>query len=139
MTTMAQSIASTLSAYLAASPPFDWQARNCAQFAAGWVQAVEHRPLPAPAVRNLAHSRRMLCRLGGSLRAAVTAALARDPVPAAVARPGDVVLIERDGGQTLGICVGRTAAVLTAAGVAHIGMAQAAAAWHIKAAPCAPC
>lgn len=33
--TMAQSIASMLSAYLAASPPFDWQARNCAQFAAG--------------------------------------------------------------------------------------------------------
>lgn len=134
---MAQSIASALSGYLAACPPFDWTARNCAQFAAGWVQQVERRDVGAPSVLDLADSRRVLRRLGGSLRAAVTAELAREPVPAAMARPGDVVLVERDGGQTLGICAGRTAAVLTAAGVVHIPMQEAQAAWHIEAAPCA--
>lgn len=133
---MAQSIASALSSYLAACPPFSWT-RNCAQFAAGWVQQIERRDIDAPAVLDLAESRRVLRRLGGSLRAAVTAELARDPVPPSMARPGDVVLIERDGGQTLGLCAGRTAAVLTAAGVSHIPMRAASAAWHLKACACA--
>lgn len=134
---MARSIASALSGYLAACPPFDWSARNCAQFAAAWVKQIERRDVGAPGVADLAESRRVLHRMGGSLQAAVTAELAREPVPAAMARPGDVVLVERDGGQTLGICAGRTAAVLTAAGVAHLPMQQALAAWHIEAAPCA--
>lgn len=133
---MAQSIASALSGYLAACPPFDWQRMNCAQFAAAWVHQRERVELFAPGVAGKTESRRVLQRLGGSLRAAVTAELARELVPAALARPGDVVLVERDGGQTLGICAGRTAAVLTAAGVAHIPMQEALAAWHIKAAPC---
>lgn len=132
-----QSIASALSAYLAASPPFDWQASNCVQFAAGWVQLIERRQVQAPGALGLADARRMMRRWAGSLGDCVTRELAREPVPTAAARPGDVVLIERDGGQTLGICAGRTAAVLTAAGVAHIPMQAAQSAWHIKAAPCA--
>ena len=134
---MARSVASALSGYLAACPPFDWSARNCAQFAAGWVQQIERRDVGAPSVLDLADSRRVLRQLGGSLRAAVTAELARQPVAPSMARAGDVVLVERDGGQTLGICAGRTAAVLTASGVAHIPMQEALAAWHIEAAPCA--
>lgn len=134
---MARSIASLLAGYLAECPPFDWSACNCAQFAAGWVRLAEGRDVGAPAVRDLAESRRVLAGRGGSLQAAVSAELAREPVPAAMARPGDVVLVERDGGQTLGLCVGRTAAVLTAAGVVHIPMQEASAAWHIEAAACA--
>lgn len=134
---MAQSIASALSGYLAACPPFDWQRMNCAQFAASWVYQRERVELFVPGVDGKVESLRVLSRLGGSLHAAVTAELARQPVAPSMARTGDVVLVERDGGQTLGICVGRTAAVLTAAGVAHIPMQEAMAAWHIKAAPCA--
>lgn len=134
---MARSIASALSGYLAACPPFDWQRMNCAQFAAGWVYQRERVELFVPGVAGRAESLRVLRRLGGSLCAAVTAQLAREPVPPSMALPGDLVLVERDGGQTLGICVGRTAAVLTAAGVAHITMQEALAAWHIEAAPCA--
>lgn len=134
---MARSVASALSGYLAACPPFDWQRMNCAQFAAAWVHQRERVELFVPGVSGKVESLRVLRRLGGSLRAAVTAQLARDPVPPSMARAGDVVLVERDGGQTLGICAGRTAAVLTAAGVAHIPMQEALAAWHIEAAPCA--
>ncbi len=126
-----RSRAAMLSEYLRACPPFDWRARNCAQFAGAWVQQVERRDVGAPGVADLADSRRVLRRLGGNLRAAVTAELKRDPVPPAMARPGDVVLIERGDGQTLGLCVGRTAAVLTAAGVDHVDMQAAVAAWHI--------
>ena len=136
---MAQSTASALSGYLAACPPFDWRHMNCAQFAAGWVYQRERVELFVPGVAGRIESLRVLQRLGGSLRAAVTAELSREPVPPSVARPGDLALVERDGGQTLGICVGRTAAVLTAAGVAHIPMQEALAAWHIKAPPCATC
>jgi len=134
---MAQSIASALSGYLAACPPFDWQRMNCAQFVATWVYQRERVELFVPGVAGKLESRRVLARLGGTLRAAVTAELAREPVPAAMARPGDVVLVERDGGQTLGICAGRTAAVLTTAGVVHIPMQEVSAAWHIEAAACA--
>ena len=134
---MAQSVASALSGYLASCPPFDWQRMNCAQFAAAWVYQRERVELFVPGVAGKVESLRVLRRLGGSLRAAVTAQLAREPVPPAMARPGDVALVERDGGQTLGICAGRTCAVLTAAGVTHIPMQEALAAWHIKAAPCA--
>jgi len=134
---MARSIASRLAEYLAGGHRFDWSDSNCAQFASGWVRAVEGRAVAAPSLRDLAHSRRVLARLGGTLRAAVTAELARDPVPPSMARPGDVVLVERDGGQTLGLCAGQTAAVLTAAGVSNLPMQAASAAWHIEPAACA--
>lgn len=137
MSSMARSTAARLAAYLATCQPFDWAARNCCQFAAGWVQRMEGRAPAIPSVRDLAHSRRVLADMGGTLLAAVTAELARQPVAPAAARPGDVVLLQRVDGQTLGICAGRTAAVLTTDGVAHIPMQAATAAWHIEAAACA--
>lgn len=135
---MARSIASALSGYLAACPPFDWATHNCTHFAAGWLQLVEGAAPPLPAVADGPTAHRAVRRLGADLADATTRQLGRALQPAAQARPGDLVLVPAPhGSHALAICAGRTAAVLTTAGVAHIPMQQALAAWHIKAAPCA--
>lgn len=114
-----------LETYLAQWPGFDWQARNCAHFAAGFAapQALQGVPMPADA-RGV---RRTLRALGArTLREAAGARLGAE-LPPALAQRGDVVLI----GRTLGLCIGRQAAVpLREGGVAFLPMTAAAAAWR---------
>lgn len=134
---MAQTIASKLTGYLQACPPFNWRTHNCAQFAAGWLRLVEGTAPAVPGADGLLDARRLLQRRGGTLREAVTRALRRQPVAAALAGPGHLVLVVGVHGpshQALGICAGRTAAVLGPEGVQHLPMAAASAAWRVGAA-----
>lgn len=132
---MARSLASRLSEFLRARSGFAWPDNNCTHLAADWVRQVEGRSVQPEGADGLIDSRRVLRRFGGSLEDVVTARLGRAPAPAAMARPGDVVLI--DGGHTLGLCTGRTAAVMSAQGVAYLPMQAAIKAWHIEPAACA--
>lgn len=134
---MARSIAAVLADYLAQCAPFDWRHHNCAQFAAEWVRIVEGGRPASPGVSGAREAIRAAAALGGTLLDATTAQLGRPPVSAAMARAGDVVMINRPNLQALGLCAGRTAAYLTASGVAHIPIAEASVAWHLKASPCA--
>lgn len=134
---MARSIAAALADYLAQCAPFDWRTHNCAQFVAEWLERMEGIRPAAPGLSGPLDARRAALALGGTLREAATVQYAREPVPAAMARPGDVVLIDRPDLQALGLCCGRTAAYLNASGVAHIPIAAASVAWHLKASPCA--
>lgn len=114
--------------------PFDWAAWNCCHFAAGWVRRFTGfdpmAGLPTMDSRLSAH--RVIASLGGSLRRAWSSRLhAADLLPS-LARPGDVVLVAVDGVDAVGLCAGRTAAVLTERGVAHVPMTEAAAAWRLE-------
>jgi hypothetical protein len=134
---MARSIAAALADYLAQCAPFDWRTHNCAQFVAEWLERMEGVRPESPGLSGPLDARRAALALGGTLSDATTVQLGRLPLPAAMARPGDVVLIDRPDLQALGLCAGRTAAYLTASGVAHIPIAAASVAWHLKAIQCA--
>lgn len=115
---------------------FDWASWNCCHLAAAWVQQVTGRNvlagLPSMSSRLTAH--RLIGQLGGSLAAAWTLQLEREPMLATLSHVGDVVLVQVDDVEAVGICCGRTAAVLTEAhGVAHVPMSAALAAWWVGA------
>ena len=130
--------AAQLGDYLAqvGARPFDWAGWNCCHFAAGWVQRLTGRDvmegLPPMHSRLTAH--RLIGQLGGSLQEAWTRQLGRQPVHATLAQVGDVVLVQLDDVQAVGLCAGRTVAVLTEHdGVAHVPMRLATAAWWVGA------
>lgn len=115
----------TLEQYILGWPGFSWPAGNCAHFAAGWAapQALQGVPMPA-----CARGVRQTLRILGvrSLRQAVCARLGAEIAPARAQR-GDVVLF----GRTLGLCVGRLAALpLREGGVIFVPMARITAAWR---------
>ena len=115
--------------------PFDWATWNCCHFAATWVRLLTGRDVMAglPPMHSRLTAHRLIGQLGGSLRDAWTRQLGPEPVLPTLAHPGDVVLVQADGVEAVGICCGRTAAVLTEAGVAHVQMADATAAWRLPA------
>ncbi len=130
---MAQSTAARLSQYLATCQAFDWAVHNCTHFAAGWLQLVEGAAPALPTVADGPTAHRAVRRLGADLADATTRQLGRAPVPAAQARPGDLVLVPAPhGSHALAICAGRTAAALTPAGVVHAPMASALQAWALR-------
>lgn len=114
---------------------FSWSRHNCCHVVAGWVQAETGtdpmRGLPWTHSMTAAH--RLIRQLGGSLAAAWTRQLGRPPVPATLARTGDVVLVPiAPGSDAVGLCAGRHAAVLTEAdGLALLPMEQATICWRI--------
>ena len=139
--------AAQLADYLLAArgAPFSWAAANCCHFAAGWVLfATGRSPMAGlPATPTAREALRLVQQLGGSLRAAWSRQLGAEPIPAAMAQVGDVVLIpapivpgetELRTGELVGICAGMSAIVATAEGHhAHVPMSMAAAAWRLPA------
>lgn len=83
-------------------------------------------------------ARRLIVELGGSLKAAWTRALGREPNSANFAQVGDLVLMDLPGGGgSVGICCGRDAVYLDAAGgLARLPMTLASHAWKIGGAAC---
>lgn len=118
--------------------PFSWPLANCVHFAAGWVDRIEGGALLAtlPQPANERAALRAMARHGG-LEAAVTRALAREPVPVALARLGDVVLLRLGRGTpALGLCAGRTTAYVDLAGACiHLPTLDGVVAWHLEATP----
>lgn len=92
------------------SMPFAWGLQDCASFAAACVLAMTDTPplegLPVWTSREQAET--LLTELGG-LEAAVTDRLG-EPIDAAMARRGDVVLVDVAGVAALGVCLGTVAA-----------------------------
>jgi hypothetical protein len=113
--------------------PFDWGARNCCHFMLEWVLLVEPASgISAKQPRSLAGSLRYV-RKHGSLRAAVTERLGREPIDARLASVGDIVLCPAPGeiGEAVGICNGRTAVLLSEAGLCFHDMSTALCAWPV--------
>lgn len=74
-----------------------------------------------------------IAKIAPSLAEAVTLVLDCSPLPANMARRGDVVLYEDAAGEHLGICVGAEVAVLGEAGLAFVRIDHAGVrrAWRI--------
>lgn len=120
-------LAHPLAHYLAAWRGFDWRTANCAHFAAGFAAPAALQGVPMPA--GAGSLRATLRALGArSLRQAVTMRLGAEISPL-LARAGDVVLWRR----TLGLCIGRQAALPTCCGaVVFLPMRDCAAAWRAQ-------
>lgn len=112
---------------------FDWGDFNCCHFAQGWVQREEglEKNL-VPKVRGRKGVLRAIHNLGG-LEVAISRALARESIPAALARQGDIVLFRNVESMMLGICCGRTAACLGEGkgNIVHLEMKNASVAWAV--------
>ena len=113
---------------------FDWARWNCCHFASEWVRRAEGwSPMSGlPQMKSQTTAHRLLGQLGG-LREAWTKQLGREPILPTLAQSGDIVLVEAYGTEAVGICAGRTAAVLTLEhGLAHVSMSEAKAAWRLS-------
>lgn len=119
---------------------FNWATANCCHFGAAWVQQVEGRQLmPAlPANAGPMTARHYMLAHGGTLAAAISDALRRAPIDAAMAQVGDLVLTRSaymptgGTGYALGICAGRTAVHVDEAGASvHLPITGAVAAWRV--------
>jgi hypothetical protein len=115
--------------------PFAWGTNDCATFAADGVLAITGVDVAPPVLRlhrSAAEALHQLLAHKG-LFAIATAALG-EPIPALMARVGDVVLLtvaDADGRQCLGLCNGTTAMGPTQRGAEHVAMSQALAAWQV--------
>ncbi|WP_349743934.1 DUF6950 family protein [Roseateles cavernae] len=133
-----------LTDYLAQPPaPFAWAAANCCHWAAAWVaQATGTDPMAGlPETATAAAARRLVKRLGGSLRAAWSKQLGREPIAPLLAQLGDIVLVqlppeqqlEEGVGELVGICAGALIAVATAQGhVAYLPLSAGVCAWRLE-------
>jgi len=131
-------VASRLSAYAAAHGPreFDWQAANCCHFAARWVAAETgvDPMVDLPAVASARAAQRLIRTLGGSLVAAWSRQLGREPISPLLAQTGDIVRVPIDDNkdEAIGICSGRTAMIVARdGGVVHVGLQFATHAWRL--------
>lgn len=132
--------AKQLTAFLAERQraPFSWAGGNCGHFAAAWMKVAEGLDAMAglPVTPNKKAAERLVRRRGG-YAALVSRQLGRDPIGAAFAQLGDLVLLPLpDAGpdaKALGVCAGAgMAAFVTEHGdVAYLALARAECAWRV--------
>lgn len=137
-------LAALLDSYLIESPPqsFDWGTANCCHFVNKWVTlATGHDHMAAMKLRiteTKMDARRLIVELGGSLEAAWTKGLGIDPISPKFAQVGDVMLVPLpDGGELVGICVGRLIVCAEESGaLVHVEAKLASHAWRTTDAKC---
>lgn len=112
--------------------PFAWGRHDCCLWGADVVAAVAGVD-PAASLRGTyaseANARALLAERGG-LAALVTAELGQ-PVAPALARPGDLGLVDADGAQTLAVCLGARWAAPGLVGLAMLRAAHVSQAWRV--------
>lgn len=90
---------------------FDWRTHNCAHFVINWVELIEGKTIlvDRKSLRDLAALKKQY----GSVHAAVTAILKREPMDVKLAQQGDVMLMDGKRDRChLGINAGRCSAFL---------------------------
>jgi hypothetical protein len=128
-------LAAELALYLSGiAGPWCWATHHCGTFTAGWVRRSTGRDPLALLQYGSAEEWVRAARDAGGLDRLVSRALHCEPVPAAMAQAGDIVMLPgRITGGALGICNGRTAAVLVEDGaVAFEPMTEALCAWRLR-------
>jgi hypothetical protein len=122
-----------LEAYIAGrmGEPFTWGHHDCCRFAAGAVEAVTgDNPMQAYDYRDERAALRLI-RSAGSLDALVNRALG-EPIPAAQAQRGDVVMADLERGATVGVCLGIFSAFPAEVGLTHRPTLYCRAAWRAE-------
>ena len=116
--------------------PFDWAENNCAFFACDWV-AILTGVDPArpwrPEVDSALTAARVLGSLGG-IEAIATKTFAEHgwpEAPVAMARRGDLVAMDADGGPALGVCLGAQSVFASPTGLDFRPTLTARRAWRI--------
>jgi len=114
-----------------ASMPFAWGANDCCTFAAAAVEALTgENPMEMVApYESEAAAGRLILRAGG-LRELAAQYLGA-PVLPAFAAVGDLVLVENEGREMLGVCNGVNAIAPGRDGYVALRMSAALAAWKI--------
>lgn len=113
---------------------FDWARANCCHFAAGWIesQGCANPMTGLRETRSKFAAYRLIATLGGSLQAAWTRQLGREPIRIESAQVGDIVLLPLpDGGAAVGVCAGRQAVFATSDGaIGRLPMNEVVCAWR---------
>ena len=112
--------------------PFAWGSNDCCLFAADAVLAITGHDL-APGLRGAYSTpqqglRRVAARGGVQAIACKALGAATGPLRA---RVGDIVLVQIDGQDALGLCNGTSVLGPSAAGIVAMGMGSALAAWKV--------
>jgi hypothetical protein len=116
--------------------PFDWRTNNCGFFACDWIAilvgidpAAEYRDK----IDSALSAQRVLDAAGGVEAIATDAAMrwGWPPVPVSMARRGDVVSYEGDGGHSLGVCLGELSVFTHKEGLAFRPTLTGRKAWRI--------
>ena len=113
--------------------PFAWGSNDCAIFASDCVMAITGQDPAPPGLRKHRTAKqayRAIERHGG-LPAIATLALG-EPIGAAMAGVGDVVLVSAGKRDALAICNGATALTPSAIGLVPVPMAGARMAWRVR-------
>ena len=110
--------------------PFAWGSNDCAVFAADAVEAITGEVL-RPDLRGLdTRQTAVALRDGGGVRGIASSALGA-PIPAVVARIGDMVVVMVNDRESLAICNGGTAIAAGPDGLVAVPMSFALAAWRV--------
>jgi len=111
--------------------PFEWGKNDCCLFAADAIKAMTDAD-PAEPLRGYAGARaaQRLVDEAGGLEQFVSQFLG-EPVSPLMAGVGDVVLLENEGRDLLGICNGTNVIGAGERGMAVLGMDLARAAWKV--------
>lgn len=111
--------------------PFEWGKNDCCLFAADAIKAMTDAD-PAEPLRGYssALAAQRLVEEAGGLQEFVSQFLG-EPVSPLMAAVGDVVLLENEGRDLLGICNGTNVIGAGAHGLSVLGMGSARAAWKI--------
>jgi hypothetical protein len=124
-----------LDEYLDRWGSFDWAHGHCGIFAGNWVRQITRRRTldGLPTLGSAIAWMRRVQGLGG-LQVIVTERMGVQPINPAMAQVGDIVMLPGPvTGGALGICCGRTAALLHPnCGIVHLPMAQAIHAWPLR-------
>lgn len=116
------------------SREFDWTSSTCINFTNNWVRLIEGRNVLSQTepYTGMKGAIRLVLQYG-SLDAAISKELGREPIDPKLAKLGDVVMFRDEPplGVT-GICNGRNAMVLTSdRGITTMAMAMATHAWSV--------
>jgi hypothetical protein len=118
---------------LASDQPFVWGQLDCCLFAADVVLAItglDHAAEFRGHYSTAAGAKKALLRYGrGDIKETMTAKLG-EPLPVLMACRGDFVLAATELGDSLGICMGATAAFKSPDGVAYLRLDQCLCAWR---------
>lgn len=122
----------------ARTKPFEWGKFDCCLFAADVVRDIDGRDPAAPfrgRYRTAIGAYRALKRYAGGgvaeTAAKALAAMGCPEIPRKRAQRGDVVLIDTDLGDALGICIGGKVACAAPSGLSYLPLSAARRAWHI--------
>lgn len=116
--------------------PFVWGQSDCALLAADWLKSYNGVDYAAPfrgRYKTYLGSKRAMSKLGfQSLYEVVFAQLGEPLSSPLLAQRGDIVIVETDIGEAVGIADGHGVMAQDSEGIEHVPLSQVKTAWRVK-------